>query len=260
MSVQRDGKRLTLPGRGETGGWIVKFSSGPFPSLAENEYLMMRWAADAGLDVPEVDLLPAESVPHVFDELQPGSLAYLVKRFDRTSEGQRVHIEDFAQVTGTIPALRDQGGTYDTIGALVRALTGDGGFTEYLRRLVAMVVMGNADAHLKNWSLLYPDGLTATLAPAYDLVCTTFYRTLPRRLVFPIGGRLRPDAADPAAFEQVAEAAGYPADQALPIVQETAERLREAWRDVRREPLLPELIAHIDERLDRHPLTAIGSP
>ena len=260
MSVQRDGKRLTLPGRGETGGWIVKFASGPYPSLAENEYLMMRWAAEAGLDVPEVDLLPAESVPHVFDELQPGSLAYVVRRFDRTAEGQRVHIEDLAQVTGTIPELRFQGATYDAIGALVEALTGEVGFTEYLRRLVAMVVMGNADAHLKNWSLQYPDGRTPALAPAYDLVCTTFYKTLPRRLVFPLGGQHRPDAADLSAFEQVADAAQYPVEQASSIVAETAERLRDAWQEVRREPLFPELVAHIDQRLDRHPLTALGRP
>ncbi|MBL8926617.1 MAG: HipA domain-containing protein [Pseudonocardia sp.] len=258
MSVQRDGKRLTLPGRGEAGGWIVKFSSGSFPSLTENEYLMMRWAAEAGLDVPEIDLLPAESVPHVFDELQPGSLAYVVKRFDRGAEGQRVHIEDLAQATGIIPALRFHGATYDNIGVLVRALTGDSGFAEYLRRLVAMVVMGNTDAHLKNWSLRYPDGRTPTLAPAYDLVCTTFYRTLSRQLVFPIGGRHRPDAADLDAFEQVAEAAGYPDGEASAVVLETAERLRDAWREVRREPLLPELIAHIDERLERHPLTRLG--
>ena len=257
MSVQRDGKLLTLPGRGETGGWIVKFSSGPYPSLAENEYLMMRWAAEAGLDVPEVDLLPAESVPHVFDELRPGSLAYVVRRFDRTADRQRVHIEDFAQVTGTLPALRFQGATYDGIGVLVRALIGDVGFTEYLRRLVAMVVMGNTDAHLKNWSLRYVDGRTPTLAPAYDLVCVTFYKTLSGELVFPIGGRLRPDAADRHAFEQVAEAAEYPVEQASAIVQETAERLRSAWRDVRREPLLPELVAHIDGRLDHHPLTSV---
>ncbi|MGZ8749485.1 MAG: type II toxin-antitoxin system HipA family toxin [Pseudonocardia sp.] len=260
MSVQRDGKRLTLPGRGETGGWIVKFSSGSFPSLTENEYLMMRWATEAGLDVPEVDLLPAESVPHVFDELQSGSPAFVVRRFDRTEQGQRVHIEDLAQVTGTPPALRFQGATYDTLGVLVRALTGDVGFEEYLRRLVAMVVMGNADAHLKNWSLRYPDGRTPTLAPAYDLVCTTYYKTLQRQLVFPLGGQLRPDAAALPAFEQVAGAAEYPAEQATAIVRETADRLRDAWRAVRREPLLPELIAHIDERLDRHPLTAPARP
>ena len=143
---------------------------------------------------------------------------------------------------------------------LVRALTGDVGFEEYLRRLVAMVVMGNADAHLKNWSLRYPDGRTPTLAPAYDLVCTTYYKTLQRQLVFPLGGELRPDAAALPAFEQVAGAAEYPAEQATAIVRETADRLRDAWRAVRREPLLPELIAHIDERLDRHPLTAPARP
>jgi serine/threonine-protein kinase HipA len=139
MSVQRDGKRLTLPGIGETGGWIVKLATGAYPSLAENEFLMMSWAAEAGLDVPAVDLLPAASVPALFDELEAGSTAYLVERFDRTPDGRRVHIEDLAQVSDTLPDLRFTGATYDGIGLLLRALTGDTGFEEYLRRLVAVV-------------------------------------------------------------------------------------------------------------------------
>ena len=253
MSVQRDGMRLTLPGRGETGGWIVKFASGAYPSLAENEYLMMSWAASAGLDVPPVDLLPTASVPNIFGDLQPGSLAFLVERFDRGPDG-RVHIEDLAQVTGTIPELRFRGATYDGIGVLVRALTGDAGFEEYLRRLVAMVVMGNGDSHLKNWSLRYPDGRTPTLSPAYDLVCTTVYGTLSRALVFPLGGRSRLDAVDADAIVTASDAAGYSPGRTREIVGQTAERLRTAWREVRREPLFPELVAHVDDRVARHPL------
>ena len=52
MSVARDGERLTLPAEGDTGGWIAKFPDPMWGGLVENEFMMMRWAAAAGLDVP----------------------------------------------------------------------------------------------------------------------------------------------------------------------------------------------------------------
>lgn len=139
MSVLRDGQRLTLPATGESGGWIAKLPDRTFPDLAENEYLMMRWAAAAGLDVPAVDLVRAAGVPDIFDtRLEPDSAIYVVERFDRTPGGGRVHIEDLAQVTNRPPIDRDpKDVSYDGIGRLVRGLTGDAGFVEYLRRLVA---------------------------------------------------------------------------------------------------------------------------
>jgi serine/threonine-protein kinase HipA len=255
MSVLRDGDRLTLPASGESGGWIAKLPDRLFPGLAENELLMMRWAALAGLDVPRVDLVPAAGIPPLFGaRLEPGASVYVVERFDRTTGGRRVHMEDLAQVAGRLPIHRDHDATYDGIGRLLLGLTGSAGFAEYLRRLVAMVLMGNGDAHLKNWSIWYPDGRTAALAPAYDLVCTTIYSNLPNRLTFPVGGINRPDAVTVDALLAVAATAGFPTDDAAEIVKSAGRALTEAWLAVRHEGRNPDLVEHLDRRLDRHPL------
>ena len=72
---------------------------------------MMSWAAEAGLDVPAVDLLPAASVPALFDERDPGSTADLVARFDRTPDGSpRAHPGPGIGVD-TLPDLRFTGAT-----------------------------------------------------------------------------------------------------------------------------------------------------
>jgi HipA-like C-terminal domain len=137
---------------------------------------------------------------------------------------------------------------------LIRSLAGDEGYTEYLRRLVTMVIMGNADAHLKNWSLRYPDGRTPRLSPAYDLVYTTIYKNVSSRLTFSLGGENRPDAIGLDEFRAVAGAAGFATETAAQIVHETAQGLRAAWPHVRREKLFPDLVAHLDHRLAHHPL------
>lgn len=110
MSVLRDGMRLTLPAAGESGGWIAKLPDRLFPGLPENELLMMRWAAASGLDVPA-------GIPALFDtQLDPGASVYVVERFDRGPNGRRIHLEDFAQVTGRLPIHRDQADSYEAIG------------------------------------------------------------------------------------------------------------------------------------------------
>lgn len=182
-------------------------------------------------------------------------MVYVVERFDRTPDGDKIHIEDLAQVSGQPPQLRDSGADYDSIGVLVHRLAGPDDFREYLRRLVAMVLMGNNDAHLKNWSLIYRDGRTPRLSPAYDLVCTTVHRNLSRSLTFPLGGESSPGAVEPDHIRVLADAAGFPPEIAADVVAETASVLVESWKDVRESDLFADLVEHIDRRLTRHPLT-----
>lgn len=255
LSVTRDGHRFTLPADGAAGDWIAKLPDTAVPGLIENEFMMMRWAADAGLNVPRVDLVPARRIPPVFDvRVANGGHAYVVERFDRGEDGSRIHMEDLAQVTGRFPAARDDPAvTYDGIGRLVLEIAGEADFVEYTRRLVAMVLMGNCDAHLKNWTLWYPDGRAARLAPAYDLVCTTYYPAVRRQLTFTLAGMTRSESVGRDAFRSLAETAGYGADL-LMAVDETANALRASWREIRKDAPLPAIVDHIDRRLSRHPL------
>src|SRR5262245_51589581 len=106
------------------------------------------------------------------DKLKGRALA--VRRFDRTADGP-VHIEDFAQVFGLYPEDKYGKASYRNIAGVIAAETGNVGTAEFVRRLVFNVLIGNADMHVKNWSLIYLDRRRAALAPAYDFVSTIHY-------------------------------------------------------------------------------------
>jgi ABC-type glutathione transport system ATPase component len=87
--------------------------------------------------------------------LSVGEAVFAIRRYDRV-KGYRVHQEDFAQLTNTPPDKKYDHITYEQMGVLALSLLGEEGLREYLSRLLFMVASGNADAHLKNWSIYYP--------------------------------------------------------------------------------------------------------
>ncbi len=222
-------KGLTLPANGVGGDWIVKLPSPRFEAVPENEYAMMTLARAVGIDVPEVRLVATkeiEGLPHELPESFGQSLA--VRRFDRPHPGERVHIEDFAQVFGVYPEEKYRKASYGSIARVLWLETGEAGVTEFTRRLVFNVLIGNADAHLKNWSLIYPDGRTPKLAPAYDLVATGPY--IPGdRLALSLGGTKEFAQVDLERIRRFAEKAGLPVRLVLQTVRDTAAQVRDLW-------------------------------
>lgn len=233
---------LTLPVAGVGGDWIVKLPSARFDAVPENEYAMMTLAKAVGIDVPEVRLVPTADIaglPSGLPEAFGRSLA--IRRFDRPTPGERVHIEDFAQVFGVYPERKYEKASYASIARVLWLEAGEEAITEYTRRLAFNAMIGNADAHLKNWSLIYPDGRTPTLAPAYDLVATIPY--LPAdRLALSLGDTKDFAEIDLNRFRRFAEKAGLPTGVVLRAVKDTAESVRDLWPS--HEPLraLPENI------------------
>ncbi len=169
--------RLTLPGVGEHGDWILKLPSPTFEGVPQNEYAMMTLAARVGIDVPKIRLVHRDSLPAVTPRQWPASedWAYAVKRFDRRPDRSLVHIEDFAQVRN-LYADRKYNSNYETVGSIVYRGRDVASLKEFVRRLTLSILVSNGDAHLKNWSLIYKDGKTASLSPAYDIVSTACYR------------------------------------------------------------------------------------
>jgi serine/threonine-protein kinase HipA len=166
---------LVIPAEGVGGSWIVKLPSQQFPGLPENEFAMMTIATSMGMDVPDVQLLELNAIdglPEGIAELKGQAMA--IKRFDRSDKGP-VHIEDFAQVFGIYPDGKYDHATYRRIAGVLGIETGDADIAEFIRRLVFSTLIGNADMHLKNWSLIYADARTPTLSPAYDLLSTIPY-------------------------------------------------------------------------------------
>jgi serine/threonine-protein kinase HipA len=167
---------LTIPARGVGGSWIVKLPFAQFAGVPENEFSMMTLSQLIGMDVPAVQLVDIGSIrnlPKGFDGLKRQALA--IERFDRLPDGGTVHIEDFAQIFRVYPEDKYRRGSYRSIARVIAAEAGQADIAEFVRRLTFSVLIGNADMHLKNWSMIYPDRRTAALAPAYDFVATVAY-------------------------------------------------------------------------------------
>jgi HipA-like protein len=255
FSMRWEGKGLVLPMSGQGGDWIVKLPDRRFPSVPANEYAMLSWAKLAGIDVPEIKLLEASELSGLPQGLiMPDELAFAIRRFDRTAEG-RVHQEDFAQVREVSPERKYERATYSGLGRIIQLVCPQD-FTEYVRRLTAIVVMGNLDAHLKNWTLRYPDGRAARLSPAYDLVAVSAYEEFRgQHLSFAINGGRRSEAVSVENFRRFAMRVGVDADGVIAIVRKTVSNLVETWPEVRNKCPLPGFIsAHIDDRIGNLPL------
>lgn len=166
---------LSLPVSGEDSSWIAKFQSPSLNALVQVEFATMKWAERAGLNVPEVRVIDSGSIRLLPPSVPVGDgQVLLVRRFDRAA-GTRVHMEDFAQVLDRPDQFS---GRFEEIARFV-ASECPVDREELIRRLVFMIASGNADAHLKNWSVVYPDTRTPRLSPAYDQVATVAFPHLP---------------------------------------------------------------------------------
>jgi len=159
LSVIHDRKKhqLTVVERG--GLYILKPPTERFESLPENENLCMNIASAYGLEVPSHGLLP------LMDE----RLVYVVKRFDRLEDGSKLQQEDFQQLLQTNDKYT---GSYEKIANFIKKHSSVPGLDliRLFERTLIFYVLGNGDAHLKNFSLLRKKEVEYQLSPAYDIV------------------------------------------------------------------------------------------
>ncbi|HET6629077.1 MAG TPA: HipA domain-containing protein [Woeseiaceae bacterium] len=175
-AIDNAGKGLTVPAKGIGGSWIVKLPSREFEGVPENEFSMMTLARLVGIDVPPIRLINVDAIgnlPKGVARLKGQALA--IERFDRLSDGAAVHTEDFAQIFRLYPDDKYGKASAMNIATVIGAEGGEADIVEFVRRLTFNTLIGNADMHVKNWSMIYPDRRTATLAPAYDFVSTVAY-------------------------------------------------------------------------------------
>jgi serine/threonine-protein kinase HipA len=221
-------KGLTIPTEGVGGSWIVKLPSARFEGVPENEYSMLILARHIGIEVPEIALVDMDSIGNLPDGL--GDLrkkALAIARFDRTPEGP-LHTEDFAQVFGVYPEEKYAKASYRSIAKVLAVETGEAGIGEFIRRLTFNALIGNADMHLKNWSLVYPDRRRPRLSPAYDFVSTIAYIDDDEAALKFVRTR-RFDQLDRDELSCLAAKAGIPETPVLAIVRETIGRFLDVW-------------------------------
>ena len=173
---EKDG-RFHIADSGVLGDWIIKTPSTKHKFVPLNEYTAMRLAEIAGVDIPDIKLVKIdtlENLPAI--NLPNEKFAFAIRRFDRAEE-KRIHMEDFAQVLVKYPHQKYNSANCEQIGKILYQYSGDSlrNVQQFARRLLVNILLANGDAHLKNWSLIYPDTITPELSPAYDIVTTRVY-------------------------------------------------------------------------------------
>ncbi len=158
----KDGTKRKFTIVGLWGGYILKPPTARYPQLPEVEDLTMHLAAIAKI----------KTVPHSLIRLQSGNLAYVTKRVDRTKKG-KLAMEDMCQLTQRLTEDKYHS-SYEQIGKAILKYSVTPGLdvVNFLELVLFSFITGNADMHLKNFSLLEQPGLGMSLSPAYDLVNT----------------------------------------------------------------------------------------
>lgn len=193
---------------------IVKQSHVRLEGIVTNEQLSMMTAAKCGIEVPNSFIIDLGSG-------EDNEVLYATRRYDRTFEGAadtisgllaplRLHQEDFSQALGISSANKyekEHTGYMRRMFELLRQFSSnpivDQG--KLWDIIVFCYLLGNTDAHVKNFSLLYGRDLRSIrLAPAYDLVSTTVYESSTREMSFYIGNDLLIDEITETSFREAA--------------------------------------------------------
>jgi len=254
-AVQHAPGGLTIPATGTGGSWIAKLPSSQFKGVPENEFATMELARKLGMDVPETQLLDIGDIDNIPEGIgQFGNRAFAIKRFDRTSDGQAVHIEDFAQVFGVYPHDKYKKASMRNIAEVIGLEGQEKDVAEFVRRLVFNTLIGNADMHLKNWSLIYNDHQAASIAPAYDFVSTIpYFPDDSAALKVSRSKKFSDFTMDE--LSHLAAKARLPEKLVLDTAQETAELFHEHWKSEKKNlELASDVVKAIEKHLKEVPV------
>jgi serine/threonine-protein kinase HipA len=228
VRIEEDGVSLPLGGAPST--HILKPAIDRFEGVVFNEALSMELAAAIGLPAAPVETRTAEDVTFL-----------LVERYDRVHRQapgeepvvERVHQEDFCQAQGIVPETKYQkegGPSLKDCFNLLRAVSSAPviDLARLLDGVIFNYLIGNNDAHGKNFSLVYPGAgtgdLHVRLAPLYDVVSTIYYPELSPEMAMKIGGEYSSERVTPRDFEKLAEEAAL----AKPLVRRRVVELADA--------------------------------
>lgn len=164
----------------EKSNYIIKPQSEAYQSLPENEDLCMHLAETFGI----------ETATHGLIRLPGGELAYITQRFDRENEN-KLSCEDLCQLSETLTEHKYRG-SYEKTGKIIKQYSTQGGLDtlHYFELVVFSFITGNADMHLKNFSMFEKQEGQFSLSPAYDLVSTMLViKNEPEQMALTLNGR-----------------------------------------------------------------------
>ncbi len=263
LGLRRQGGRYVARTRaGASTRVIAKLPVVGQPHMPRLEKLSLDMAAAAGVEVCHAELAPLSAIHAEHSYALPEESDFLaVTRFDREG-ARRIHFEDFAQILAIDPQNK-YSASYLEMALAMQAFPslGESAVLELLRRLVVNDLLGNPDAHLKNFGLLYPDGIAPRLAPAYDIVAYAALQgveghALP--LMPPTAGAARPARRaallTPATVRAFCAAAALHEPVVRKLIADTARRARERWPAMIDASALPAAWQkRLQQRLQAHP-------
>lgn len=222
---------------------IKPTGKGILSTLAVNEYICMKLAKYSGLNVPEVALYQIEN-----------EIFLSVARYDRIQKNGsivRLHQEDMCQALGILSDRKYQNdggpGIVDVFELINRnvsipLLSGKA----FVQQFLFNIIIGNCDAHGKNYSLLY-DGKMVKLAPVYDVVCTMLYPNLTRKFSMKIGNHYEIEKINKKDFEILAGQLKLKPSVIFKLYSDLREKILSSFDAVRAENCLANYDATINE-------------
>jgi serine/threonine-protein kinase HipA len=177
--------RICLPENDSPSTHILKPPISHLEGSVQNEYFCLKLAEAVGIPAAKVQIRKAKDIVYL-----------LVERYDRVfldaQHVKRVHQEDFCQATATMSTKKYQSDGGPTLKKCFDLLDNTTSPALSRKQLLDMVIfnclIGNADAHAKNFALLYSENGTVKLAPAYDILCTRIYKETTSKMAMAIGG------------------------------------------------------------------------
>lgn len=255
LPVVFDGQRVGLPKGGQPSTHILKPAIASVEDSVLNEGFCLALAQAMGLPTAQAQIFDVQ-----------GRQVLLVARYDRRVgvDGQpmRIHQEDFCQALGVVPEMKYQNEGGPDLKAcfdLLRKATRPSA-PQVLRLLDAVVfnaLIGNHDAHAKNFSLLYAgpgENAAPTLAPLYDMLCTAVYDHLTPKMAMKLGSTYKFTEVQARHWEQFAQAAGLSKAQTKKRVLQIAQQLPAVARRIQATapfaglPLINKMVELMDQR------------
>jgi serine/threonine-protein kinase HipA len=266
LAVRIEGGTIGLPLGGAPSTHILKPNVERFAGAVFNEAFCMQLAAAAGLPAAAVEIREVDRTSYL-----------LVERYDRhhrpmpdgAPEVERLHQEDFCQALGIVSEQKYQkegGPSLKQCFALVREVSSAPviDLARLLDDVVFNYIVGNNDAHGKNFSLLYrpgrPGELEIGLAPLYDVVSTVHYPELSRDMAMRIGEQYSSEKVTLRDFEKLAEDAKLGKPLVRARLTETIERVRNALPKVPATNTVAEQVADLIRRRAEMALTEFRGP
>jgi len=180
---RKKSSRFTLVGL--WGNFILKPPVENYPRMPEIEHLTMHLAG----------LFKIDTVPHGLIHLKSGDLAYITRRIDRTPGGEKMHMEDMCQLTERLTEDKYRG-SMEQVGKTIKRFSSNPllDCIRFFDVALFSFLTGNADMHLKNFSLIYPVDEMVQLSPAYDMLATRLLipeKDDPEEMALTVNGKKR---------------------------------------------------------------------